>query len=135
MKLNLLIVDTDNQLIARCREWCSLKCIALRHAPSGLACLKALRQYPPDVLVLAIDLPWGGGDGVLQVMSEESALSKIPVILIEGEFSAAYPRGVLPGNVVGRLSKPFEVESLLELGFAAADCQELLEAKLLAAVA
>lgn len=133
MKLNLLIADTDNQLIARCQEWCLLKHIALQYARSGLACLEKLRHSPPDVLALAVDLPWGGGDGVLQVMSEESALSQIPVVLIDGEAGAVYPRGALPGNVLGRLAKPFDVETLLELGFAAADCRELLESGFLAA--
>lgn len=62
-----------------------------------------------------------GGDGVLQVLEEEAAFSDIPVILLEGGAAAGFPRGALPANIVGRLEKPFAVESLLELGFAAAE--------------
>ena len=47
-----------------------------------MECLKALRETPPDVLVLDTELKWGGADGVLAVMDEEDGLSKIPVVLL-----------------------------------------------------
>jgi CheY-like chemotaxis protein len=51
-------------------------------AESGLECLEALRQQPPDILVLHRELLWGGSDGVLNVMRQDSGWSIIPVVLL-----------------------------------------------------
>lgn len=55
-----MLADQDANLIARCNEWSSLKRISLRSVRSGVECLEELRRSRPDVLALAIDLPWGG---------------------------------------------------------------------------
>ena len=41
----------------------------LATASSGLEGLDLLRQRAPDVLVFDPQLPWGGGDGVLDIMA------------------------------------------------------------------
>jgi CheY-like chemotaxis protein len=51
-------------------------------AESGLECLEALRQQPPDILVLHRELLWGGSDGVLNMMQQDIAWSTIPVVLL-----------------------------------------------------
>lgn len=124
-ELRLLIADADSNLVAKCLDWCSLKRVALQAVPSAVACLEELRRSPPDVLALAADLPWGGGDGVLQIIGEEAALKSVPVILIDGDSNAIFPHSAMPANVVGRLVKPLDVDTLFELGFAAADCRDV----------
>src|SRR5215216_4405447 len=44
--------------------------------------LDQLRENPPDVLVLDIRLPGMSGWDLLQVMGEEAALSRVPVIVM-----------------------------------------------------
>lgn len=127
MELNIIIADPDDGLVARCRQWCALKRIALQAVNAGVECIEKLRQSPPDVLALAVDLPWGGADGVLAVMEEESRLRSIPVILLTRDESVACPRVAFPENVVGRLTKPFQVTELLEIVCSAADYQDILQ--------
>ena len=123
MELSLMIADVDESLVARCKQWCSLKRTVLRSVQAGVECLEELRRSPPDVLALAIDLPWGGGDGVLAVMAEESRLIGIPVILLTRAESITYPRGALPANVIGCLIKPFEVTALFDIAHTALGCR------------
>jgi CheY-like chemotaxis protein len=51
-------------------------------AVSGLECVARLRERSPDVLVLEPQLPWGGGEGVLAIMSEVPQLATVPVMVL-----------------------------------------------------
>lgn len=48
---------------------------------NGIECVEALRECPPDVLILDLYLPWGGADGVLAIMAEDPELARIPVLV------------------------------------------------------
>ncbi|HEX4590949.1 MAG TPA: response regulator [Gemmataceae bacterium] len=47
----------------------------------GLRCIERLRKDRPDVLILALDLPWGRGEGVLALMAD-GELPSVPVVLL-----------------------------------------------------
>ncbi|HEX4591203.1 MAG TPA: response regulator [Gemmataceae bacterium] len=47
----------------------------------GLDCAERLRRDQPDLLVLALELPWGRGEGVLALMADGD-LPRIPVVLL-----------------------------------------------------
>lgn len=53
----------------------------------GLRCLEVLRDFLPDVLVIEPELPWGGGDGVLDIVHEELAFHRVPVFALTAEPS------------------------------------------------
>lgn len=82
MDQQLLIADADHQLSDLYQKYFTARGYSVRIASGGVECLKALRDTPPDVLVLDAELKWGGADGVLAVMDEEDGLSTIPVVLL-----------------------------------------------------
>ena len=126
MTMRVLIADCDESVLKRCAEDCFHRSIALRSATGGVDCLAELRRWPPDVLVLDAELPWGGGDGVLEIMGEDDALARIPVVLLDGNSANPAGPGRFPPNVVGRLLKPVDIATLLDSVYSAADCRELL---------
>lgn len=70
----------------RRRHWC---CAGLARygfrvaeASDGLECLEAMRRQPPDIVVLHEGLLWGGGEGVLKLMQQDSGWSGIPVVFL-----------------------------------------------------
>lgn len=66
-------------------------------ASTGLDCIDALRGQAPDALVLDLDLPWGGGDGVLRMMQDLPHLRDLPVVVLCSDSTACggtLPRGV-----------------------------------------
>jgi carbon storage regulator CsrA len=81
MSLRILIADPDEYLTRSYREHFCRCGAEVATAPTALACLDRLRDFSPDVLVLAALLPWGGADGVLARMHEESALRPAAVLL------------------------------------------------------
>ena len=125
MTMRLLLADSDESILKRCEKGCSNNGITLRTAKGGVECLAELRRSPPDVLVLDVDLPWGGGDGVLEVMCDDDSLARIPVVLLDRNAAGCGGPGRFPANVVGRLVKPLDVPALLDSAYSAADCHEL----------
>jgi CheY-like chemotaxis protein len=51
-------------------------------ADHGLECLDVLGRFAPDVVVIEPELLWGGGDGVLAVLSDMPELRSVPVLLL-----------------------------------------------------
>jgi DNA-binding response OmpR family regulator len=76
------MADPDESLHPVYREPLSREGFEMDRALTGLECVSRLRERVPDVLVLEPQLPWGGGDGVLAMMSEDSALTAIPVLVL-----------------------------------------------------
>jgi len=109
----LLIADGDAALCDVYRRFFTERGYEMETASNGLDCLAKLRQVTPAVLVLDLELLWGGGDGVLAWLREESP-APIPVLLTA---SAADPPAMAACNeppVVDYLPKPFALAGLLE---------------------
>ena len=59
-------------------------------AGDSLECLTKLRQFVPDLLLLDLELPWGGGDGVLEVMRGNPSLLPARVVLTSSVATVSY---------------------------------------------
>jgi DNA-binding response OmpR family regulator len=80
--IRVLIADTDEHLLESYREQLGQQGFDVITATSGMECVEKLREYVPDVLVLEPSIPWGGGDGVLAMMHEDSDVPLLPVIVL-----------------------------------------------------
>lgn len=114
MKPPLLIADGDTDACDLHQRFLSECGYQVEAAVDGLDCLTKLRQQKPAALVLDLELRWGGGDGVLDWIRQESSMRGIPVILTA---TAGYPQEMAEFNespVVDFLPKPFPLTALLE---------------------
>jgi DNA-binding response OmpR family regulator len=114
MKPNLLIADGDAELRAVYQRFLSERGYQVATASDGLDCLEKLRRLSPAVLVLDLELRWGGGDGVLARLREESATSRVPVVLTATAGNPLDVAKVIKPPVVKFLPKPFALTALLE---------------------
>lgn len=80
--IRVLLADPDEYLQLLYREPLTWEGFELATAFSGLECVARLRKRITDVLVLEPQLPWGGGEGVLAIMSEIPDLVVVPVMLL-----------------------------------------------------
>jgi len=113
MKHRLLIADRDAELCELFRRFLTERGYEVETSKDGLDCLAKLRRVTPEVLVLDLELLWGGGDGVLAWLREASPASRTPVLLTA---TAVDPPDMAECNeppVVGYLLKPFALASLL----------------------
>jgi CheY-like chemotaxis protein len=114
MKPTLLLADGDAEI----RElYCNL---LARHgydvvpAADGLDCLQKLNASEPDVLVLDLEMIWGGGDGVLGWLREQTCRPPIPVVLTGTAGCSPDTAADAAAPVVEFLTKPFALTDLLK---------------------
>jgi DNA-binding response OmpR family regulator len=119
MRLSLLIAHSDASLGDFFRLFCAECGFDVEAASGGLDCVDKLRKGKSHVLVLEQTLLWGGSDGVLARLREESETISIPVVLI-CEESAEIPANLLAPPVAYYLRKPFRLTRLLRCVRAAA---------------
>jgi DNA-binding response OmpR family regulator len=114
MKPTVLLAEGDAELCDMYRNFLCGRGYHVETAADGLDCLEKLRRALPAVLVLDHELCWGGGDGVLAWLREESPTPEVPVILTATAGAAhSRLRDVAP-PVAQALPKPFTLTALLD---------------------
>ena len=114
MRTDLLIAEADTTLRDAYESLFGKLGIQVETAADGLECWKTLQRRNPDVLVLDMDMPWGGGEGVLARLKEDCEESLNPAIFLTGVdspqvLSSRY--GIAVGSC---FQKPFRPSELLE---------------------
>ncbi len=98
---------------------------------NAVECQAKLRKSLPDVLILDLNLPWGGGYGVLSVMHDSPHLCDIPVVLLATEGLTGLSVEVkLP--IARILCRPISLYGLLKcvLGVATRPLRQTLDCEL-----
>ncbi len=81
----VLIADSDVRCRTRLRHFLSKRGFLVIGTADGLGCLEQLVGMQPDVLVMAWDIPWGGGDGVIARLNDGLPIGKRPIVLVFGD--------------------------------------------------
>lgn len=79
MDATLLIADNDVHRRRHLRRFFSESGFLVTAATDGLECLEALVALEPDVLVVEVSIPWGGGDGVIARLHDGLPIGKMPL--------------------------------------------------------
>jgi two-component system response regulator AtoC len=114
MKPKLLIADSDTDLCHVFQRFLTDLGYEVETAAEGLSCLEKMRRVRPDVLLLDLGLCWGGSDGVLAWLREESDMSGLAVVLTATAGYVPEIAADLSPPVVRYLPKPFALRDLLE---------------------
>lgn len=83
--IRVLIADGDNRWLDAARRVFSQCGYPVETATDGLECLAKMHEQAPDVLIVEVDIPWGGGDGVVAELSDDSISPKKPAVLVLGD--------------------------------------------------
>lgn len=110
----VLLAESNRDLRETCCQYLACQGFQVETAESGLDCVTKLRQFVPDLLILDLELPWGGGDGVLGMMREHARLASVPVLLTSAAASPQQLGGFVSPPVVKALAKPFPLAAFLE---------------------
>lgn len=82
-------------------------------AGDAMAAFTEARKHPPDLVILDLGLPAGGGFSVLQRLKSIPALAVIPVLVISGLDRATHEPKALASGAKVYLQKPAPDEVLL----------------------
>jgi CheY-like chemotaxis protein len=111
----VLIAEAERELREAYIQFLSSLGFEIHIAADGLECLSKLRRFLPDVLILDLELLWGGGEGVLAVMREDTRLLHQRVILTSAVASAHVLKRLASPLGLQALTKPFPLSNLLEV--------------------
>jgi len=106
MTHRLLAADPDPSLMELYRIWFSRFGFDIATAASALDCMERIRRFAPHVLILSLELQWGGSDGVLSMIREDYGTPPIPVVLTCDKRNRSRAIRQLAPPVIKLLEKP-----------------------------
>jgi len=112
MGLNVVVAEANEELAETVCSYLRARECEVHVARSGVECLERLRQFSPQVLVLDLELLWGGGSGVLACLRESNNGYCPAVVLTTTPRNEQHLTRFAP--VVDYLVKPFALASLLQ---------------------
>lgn len=73
------------------------------------------REHSPALILLDLHLPDLNGDAVLQQLRQDPLTENIPVVIVSADATPGQIQRLLDEGATGYLTKPFDVEALLDL--------------------
>ena len=121
MHIDLLVAEADAELRDLYEHLSFVLGCRVETAADALDCWNKLRRLSPDVLLVDLEIPWGGGDGVVSRMREDSQGAKAPIVFVTGADppEALSRQTGVPSQKC--FQKPFRLSTLLECLGAAID--------------
>lgn len=110
---SIAIVDDDEEMRLSLNELCSSLSYPVRCYPDASACLAAVPDFTPDVIVTDFHMPGLSGFDLLRTLRATG--STTPVILITAFATDAVRRSASDAGFAAVLKKPFAVDELIAL--------------------
>lgn len=114
MKKKILVVDDEAQIV----RLLSLRLQANNYdvvvAYDGYQCVQMTQEENPDLILLDIKMPLGGGIKAFETLRKNTSTENIPVIFITAFPSVEIKKQVIDMGAEGFIAKPFSSEELLE---------------------
>jgi len=89
--------------------------IELVTATQGRLGLDLARQHRPDMLLLDLNLPDISGEEILSELRADPKTRAIPIVIVTADASEGQERRLQSMGASGYLTKPFEVQELLQM--------------------
>ena len=114
MPAQVLLVEDDDQAREVFATALRLTGYHVRTAPDGLACLRVLEAFDPDVVVVDLLLPIATGFDVLNELRATPRTQHTPVIAISGNDPGLKLARSNP-EFFATIQKPFDAETLVRV--------------------
>src|ERR1700747_3245937 len=106
MAKKILIVDDDPVLRRTLHGALHVAGFEVAIAPDAMSAISQARAQKPDMIVLDLGLPAGGGFSVLERLQQFPPLAMVPVVVVSGQDRAANePRAIAAGGAAD-IEKP-----------------------------
>ncbi|MCW8826265.1 MAG: response regulator [Gammaproteobacteria bacterium] len=115
-KYHILCVEDEEMSLELLVEFLSeLDDIEISTADDGPACLTAVGERRPDLILLDIKMPTMSGFDVCKILQASPETKAIPIIFLSGFAMDREIEEAMSCGGVGYLTKPFSVSELLDL--------------------
>lgn len=115
MSPTILIADDDCESTRLYENYLNRCGYRVLTASGGVECLPIIREESPVVIVVAVNMPWGGADGLLDCLSEKPGLQCGPNVILTGYMADENVTALCEMPCVFRyLRKPFLMGRLVD---------------------
>lgn len=115
MEPTLLIAEDNPELTVLYQHYLTRCGYQVFAASGGVECLSIIRNESLLVVVMSVDLPWSGADGLVDFLHEESCHRSVPSVILTGGTAHENVAELCEVPCVFRyLRKPFLWMKLLE---------------------
>ncbi|MGE3774427.1 MAG: PleD family two-component system response regulator, partial [Gammaproteobacteria bacterium] len=112
-RARVLVVDDEpllRHLVSRCLED---DAIAIDEAATVTEALSLLREDPPDLMLVDVNLPGVAGHELCRLVRRQPLLAGIPIIVMTGRTGANEHLDALEAGATDFIAKPFRPHELL----------------------
>jgi two-component system KDP operon response regulator KdpE len=114
MKRKILVVDDEPKIIRLLAMRLKAKNFDVASAYDGYQCVQVAKQELPDLILLDIKMPLGGGITAFKNLKSISTTKLIPVIFITAFPSEEVKKLVMNMGAEDFISKPFNSDLLID---------------------
>jgi putative two-component system response regulator len=109
----IFVVDDDDQVRGLMRRLLTRSGYAVEDFAIGTTALEAIRQRPPDLVLLDLMLPDASGNDILEQIRENPATRLLPVVMMTGHGTREDRLRAQRAGVTDFLPKPVAADELL----------------------
>jgi DNA-binding response OmpR family regulator len=113
MKKKILVVDDEEQILKLLTMRLQTNNYEVVSAKDGYQCTQMAKAEKPDLILLDIKMPNGGGINAFEILRNNIDTEIIPVIFITAYPSLEIKKQVTEMGASGFISKPFDSEELI----------------------
>ena len=114
MKKKILVVDDETQIVRLLKMRLEANNYEIVIAFDGNQCTQVAKSEKPDLILLDIKMPMGGGISAFETMRNDESTKDIPIIFITAYPSEDVKKQVIEMGTAGFISKPFKSEELID---------------------
>ena len=114
MKKKILVVDDDQQIVRLLSLRLKANNFDVAFAYDGYQCVQVAESELPDLILLDIKMPLGGGIRAIEILKLMPETQNIPIIFITAFLSQGVKKLVMDLGAEDIISKPFDSETLVE---------------------
>ncbi|MBU0528306.1 response regulator [bacterium] len=121
MTKKILIVDDERGIVRLLSMRLKAKGYEVFEAYDGLECVQMAIKEVPDLILLDVKMPQGGGIGAFEKLILSEITREIPVIFMTAYSKLEIKNKVLKMGAMGFVSKPFssvDFEKIIEMTIA-----------------
>jgi DNA-binding response OmpR family regulator len=113
MPKKILVVDDELNILKLIATRLKANNYDVVTASDGLYAIKKVYEEKPDLIILDIKMPVGGGMGVFEILKTNGDTMLIPVIFITAYPNEETQRKVLEMGAEDFIAKPLNIEELM----------------------
>jgi CheY-like chemotaxis protein len=85
----ILIADDDTEVIRLLTLCLQPLGVTIQKAHDAMYALTLIHKFPPDLVILDVNMPAGNGLSACEMLASDVRLSRLPVIILTGDTSDA----------------------------------------------